>query len=110
MTTPQHIGVRVANLQIPQQTVITKRILSKEIINFLNADTIKTKKQLFRFKRVTTPVTPHSTKITCPICLEESTNDAIQIVGCKHKFHSKCLRTWVLVKEKWRCPLCRYEL
>ena len=110
MTTPQHIGVRVANLQIPQQTVIRKRILlSKEIINFLNADDIKNKKQLFRFTRVTTPLTPRS-DITCSICLEELSKDAIQIVGCKHKFHLKCLRTWVLVKENWCCPLCRYEL
>ena len=50
----------------------------------------------------------------CPICLKEfiassdSTLAAIQLPGCKHSFHSECLRLWL--ERTSNCPLCRHEL
>jgi hypothetical protein len=41
----------------------------------------------------------------CSICLEElNQNDKLKLI-CGHKFHYKCINTW-LIKNN-RCPICR---
>ena len=43
----------------------------------------------------------------CPICLDILIKKDTQIMACSHKFHKKCIKTWVSIKNI--CPLCRYE-
>jgi hypothetical protein len=42
--------------------------------------------------------------MTCPICLEEITDDPFT-THCNHKFHTKCIKTW-LITPKYTCPMC----
>ena len=48
------------------------------------------------------------TKETCSICLEDlnDLNDIHELNECKHKFHSKCLITYLRTGNS-SCPLCR---
>ena len=48
------------------------------------------------------------TNETCSICLEElnNVNDTHELNECKHKFHSKCLITYLRTGNR-TCPLCR---
>ena len=43
----------------------------------------------------------------CPICLEILNKKDIKMMACSHKFHNKCIKKWVAIKNM--CPLCRYE-
>jgi hypothetical protein len=42
----------------------------------------------------------------CCICLMEYDNTTIQSKMCGHKFHSDCIKTWIL-NDKENCPLCK---
>ncbi|KAF5295120.1 hypothetical protein FQA39_LY13271 [Lamprigera yunnana] len=45
----------------------------------------------------------------CDICLKEYEKDeTINIMPCKHKFHSECIKAWL--EKTNSCPLCRHEL
>ena len=44
----------------------------------------------------------------CAICLKSIYNFDDMVTGCSHKFHSKCLDSWVKVNQS--CPLCRTKL
>ena len=43
---------------------------------------------------------------TCSICLDNLDNDMYELNECKHKFHSKCLITYLRTGNR-TCPLCR---
>lgn len=42
----------------------------------------------------------------CVICQEETLIllDVVRSLGCKHKFHAKCIDKWLVENNK--CPLC----
>ena len=40
----------------------------------------------------------------CSICLEEFISD-ITILSCSHRFHKKCINSWIKIKPN--CPICR---
>lgn len=40
----------------------------------------------------------------CSICLEELISD-ITILVCSHRFHKKCINSWIKIKPN--CPICR---
>lgn len=54
----------------------------------------------------------------CPICFEPysiENNDAFVIPGCKHRFHTECLRDWSTRQQSYdrecsTCPICRHDL
>ena len=43
---------------------------------------------------------------SCSICLDDKSNYALKI--CKHKFHKKCIKTWL--KDHNCCPICRQHI
>jgi len=51
---------------------------------------------------------------TCSICIEnvENTNHIV-IMPCKHIFHKKCIKPWLVQKvilgENPQCPMCRFQ-
>jgi hypothetical protein len=45
---------------------------------------------------------------TCCICISEYDNTTITSKTCNHKFHSKCIKTWIS-NNKSTCPLCKSE-
>ena len=50
-----------------------------------------------------------SSETTCPICLEEFTDDDNNIViACsnEHRFHKDCIEGW-MSRENYECPLCK---
>lgn len=50
---------------------------------------------------------------TCVICLESNTanNENIIVLKCNHKFHKKCLDTWITTKRtNLTCPCCRQNI
>lgn len=43
----------------------------------------------------------------CEICLEDYTEStSVTVLGCKHCFCTKCIKNWLLSKNK-NCPKCR---
>lgn len=44
----------------------------------------------------------------CVICFEELEEEVVRLENCEHKFHKKCIKTWL--KEKPICPTCRTEI
>lgn len=44
-------------------------------------------------------------ELQCAICLEKMDDHYYTL--CSHRFHSRCLRTWLV--EKSTCPMCRSE-
>jgi hypothetical protein len=45
----------------------------------------------------------------CHICIDEyKIDDVIVQLECKHRFHKKCIKTW-LCKENVSCPVCRKD-
>lgn len=47
----------------------------------------------------------------CAICMTSyEEKDKIAVLPCsnKHKFHSACVRSWLIVNSK--CPLCRSDV
>ena len=44
----------------------------------------------------------------CVICFEELEEEVVRLENCEHKFHKKCIKTWL--KEKPICPICRTEI
>jgi hypothetical protein len=44
----------------------------------------------------------------CCICISEYDNTTITSKNCNHKFHSKCIKTWIS-NNKSTCPLCKSE-
>ena len=48
-------------------------------------------------------------KEECSICCEGvRESDGLTELPCEHKFHTRCVRKWLLQSHK--CPYCRYEL
>ena len=46
---------------------------------------------------------------TCSICTENyQNNDVINILDCKHDFHTKCISEWACYKTE--CPICRHPI
>ena len=46
----------------------------------------------------------------CNICMDEyKINDKIIILDCKHIFHRRCIKHWLL-QEKVTCPVCRKDV
>eukprot|EP01024_Parvocaulis_polyphysoides_P047781 TRINITY_DN45315_c1_g1_i3.p1 TRINITY_DN45315_c1_g1~~TRINITY_DN45315_c1_g1_i3.p1 ORF type:complete len:189 (+),score=32.75 TRINITY_DN45315_c1_g1_i3:50-616(+) len=48
---------------------------------------------------------------SCSICLEELSDeveeDGFVVLGCKHVFHSSCIKTWIQTQgRRANCPLC----
>ena len=42
---------------------------------------------------------------TCNICLEDfKEGESIKLLRCKHGFHDKCIKIWIVKKGK--CPVC----
>ncbi|XP_023224947.1 uncharacterized protein LOC111625909 isoform X2 [Centruroides sculpturatus] len=41
----------------------------------------------------------------CPICFETILNQEEECTPCEHKFHVKCLQSWL--KKETTCPVCR---
>jgi hypothetical protein len=54
----------------------------------------------------------HAPGASCPICWEDFAVDAVEVVSCKHQFHSKCALAWFdgLDGNHRRCPTCRLVL
>eukprot|EP00866_Antonospora_locustae_P002437 jgi/Antlo1/2437/2576 len=120
--------IRAFRLGIPVQGVITNErfhILDSTLrISLLSAITGYLLMAMYVFlmmyqKRVVTilPVTLNAQKTrkalesemyqTCPICLEEFTEESIlRELTCRHVFHKSCVDPWLL---DWccLCPLCR---
>lgn len=61
--------------------------------------------------------------VACAICLCYSLKKEVITLKCKHKFHSDCIKKWLLTQEKIRnydpnesitlegsCPLCRKKI
>ncbi|XP_063420596.1 uncharacterized protein LOC134705809 [Mytilus trossulus] len=48
----------------------------------------------------------------CAICLKQkdSRSEPVVTLFCKHEFHTKCARGWILISEKERCCLCRSSI
>jgi len=46
----------------------------------------------------------------CHICLENLTGE-IAIISCGHKFHYKCIQTWIRKKNKYtkNCCICEND-
>jgi len=43
---------------------------------------------------------------TCCVCLEDFVDgEEVRLLRCKHGFHDKCIREWVIAKGK--CPICK---
>eukprot|EP01084_Bolivina_argentea_P313383 542699_1 len=43
---------------------------------------------------------------TCNVCLEDfMEGEKIRVLRCKHGFHDKCIKSWIVNKGK--CPVCR---
>ena len=43
----------------------------------------------------------------CAICLGGiKENDKYKELECKHKYHEQCIRNWVVIKNKQKCPMC----
>lgn len=61
-----------------------------------------------------TGVTPigHASGSSCRICWEDLAADAVEVVSCKHQFHSKCALAWFDSPDEnhRRCPTCRLVL
>jgi len=43
----------------------------------------------------------------CAVCLEQTSEPDVMLLGCGHTFHSDCILTWV--QRNFSCPLCRAE-
>ena len=42
---------------------------------------------------------------TCNVCLEDFIEgEEVKLLNCKHAFHEKCIKTWIIKKGK--CPVC----
>ena len=41
----------------------------------------------------------------CPICFENANESNITTTNCGHRFHTKCIDTWL--EENYDCPMCR---
>mgnify|MGYP003331991169 CR=1 FL=1 len=46
-----------------------------------------------------------SQDIDCSICLDYENRVGIVLNQCNHKFHDKCIREWIKIKQE--CPVCR---
>jgi hypothetical protein len=50
-----------------------------------------------------------SNRVSCAICLDDlKTGDMVKSLPCHHKFHSKCINSWL--KQKLKCPLCKERI
>jgi hypothetical protein len=43
----------------------------------------------------------------CVICQDDILDDRLDLPGCLHPFHSKCIVPWL--QRHNQCPVCRYE-
>lgn len=57
------------------------------------------------------PISPPN-DAECPICQEVLMEDVVQIVACRHTFHTNCVQAWLQGDDNMhrRCPYCRFEL
>uniref|UniRef100_A0A915CYV9 RING-type E3 ubiquitin transferase n=1 Tax=Ditylenchus dipsaci TaxID=166011 RepID=A0A915CYV9_9BILA len=44
----------------------------------------------------------------CSICLGAVPAFETETLGCKHKFHKKCIERWLSIKST--CPICRRQM
>jgi len=51
----------------------------------------------------------NDTPFTCPICMNETTEDDKCITECNHVFCKDCIHKW-LSRNKFSCPSCRGEI
>ena len=56
-----------------------------------------------------TELTEDSGGEPCSICLEEFVvPNRIIVLACEHKFHSDCIKSWILQESS--CPICRQRI
>ena len=48
-------------------------------------------------------------EVHCAICKLLMWEETCKLKPCNHKFHSKCLETWVLYQGR-KCPYCRRQI
>ncbi|TVU26930.1 hypothetical protein EJB05_29503, partial [Eragrostis curvula] len=54
-------------------------------------------------------LSPTTTAVSCPICLEDFVvGDGLIVMPCSHRFHGSCLTEWL--KLSHFCPCCRHAL
>ncbi|KAF3039248.1 hypothetical protein E8E11_004082 [Didymella keratinophila] len=55
---------------------------------------------------------PDQPKRPCSICVENLTEDVVQMARCRHTFHTTCVLRWFQSRAERRgaCPNCREEL
>eukprot|EP01084_Bolivina_argentea_P185469 319828_1 len=45
---------------------------------------------------------------TCNVCLDDFVEgEEIKLLNCKHAFHEKCIKTWII--QKGECPVCKRD-
>jgi len=56
--------------------------------------------------------TPSDATEECYICHAgyPVENSLVYSLSCGHKFHLKCIRTWLRMPDKNTCPRCRFQL
>lgn len=43
----------------------------------------------------------------CPVCMEESSCDTVELTGCGHRFCTSCIRMWF--NAHTTCPVCMLD-
>ena len=82
---------------------------------FEKKDMIK-KKKVYIFQKIIIPLNkiPNDALnygTQCPICLDDFTPlKKVCATPCKHIFHFKCLRKYIIETNNSKCPLCNFDL
>ena len=90
----QHERQQQRRQQQQQQTTTSTPVVSLPLFHDIN-DTIKKK----------------YTQETCSICLVAFTlhdNTLPTYLGCKHRFHTVCIKTWIQNNDT--CPVCKHNI
>ena len=113
---------RLFNIDFSTDSTILNRIMQIFLESTNNITNININENVFEDVKVTltkeqfkkldskTILEENTDNKECNICMDEyKINDKIVTLDCKHIFHRRCIKHWLL-QEKVTCPVCRKDV
>ena len=113
---------RLFNIDFSTDSTILNRIIQIFLESTNNITNININENVFEDVKVTltkeqfkkldskTILEENTDNKECNICMDEyKINDKIVTLDCKHIFHRRCIKHWLL-QEKVTCPVCRKDV